>query len=78
MKQALCCFIPDDQQFVPDALGCTNIAEWQLWYGETSDDNTLACTAHVGELLHPTHENRVYRYHQEATTPTTKERTTNE
>jgi hypothetical protein len=67
-----CCFIPEDQrclipeidQPLPDGVGCQELAEWQIWLGPTPDDNTLACTAHVGELLDPEAENRVYRAEQ--------------
>lgn len=69
-----CCYIPEKQQgMVPDqrdqplpvGVGCQESAEWQIWYGPTPDDNTLACTAHVGELLNPDTENRVYQVEQE-------------
>lgn len=36
-------------------------ARRQIWWGNSPDDNTLACSAHVGELLNPEVENRVYR-----------------
>lgn len=58
----------DEPAFLTDLMlmtSCKAPAEWQIWYGETSDDNTLACTTHVGELLNPDTENRVYQVEQE-------------
>lgn len=43
-------------------LMCEKFAEWQIWWGTSPDDNTLACAAHVGQMLNPDTENRVYQY----------------
>ena len=47
------------QPLVCCELTCDQVAEWQIWWGSSPDDNTLACTPHVGELLNPETENRV-------------------
>jgi hypothetical protein len=60
-----CCFIPDREQEAATkgeaVKGCPNKPEWQIWHGETSDDNTVACTEHVGQLLTDALEHRIYR-----------------
>lgn len=50
-KPAPCCVI-----------GCGKLAEWYIEYGETPDDYTLGCTAHIGELLTDAREHRLYRF----------------
>lgn len=41
-----CCYV--DQQ--TDAR-CGSTAGWEIWHGHGPEDNTQACTVHVGELL---------------------------
>lgn len=50
-----CCYIGEVTK-----LKCGNDAEWEVWWGETPDDNTLACTRHVGDLLTDATEHRIY------------------
>lgn len=41
-------------------LLCPRQADWEIWYGNTPDDYTHACTKHVGRLLETDVENRVH------------------
>jgi hypothetical protein len=41
-------------------ITCGKDAEWEIRYGETTDDYTHACTEHVGEMLEPDKINTVY------------------
>ncbi len=40
-------------------LTCKKPAEWEIY---TKDDNTVACTEHVGELLTDAKEHRIFRF----------------
>ena len=46
---ALCC-----------SPGCNRLADWEINYGPEVDDFTEACVEHVGDLLEPDKENRLY------------------
>lgn len=56
MKKRECCFI-DPISHEP----CGEMAEWMIVDGPTVDDFTDACTAHVGPMLQPVNESRVYQ-----------------
>ncbi len=68
-----CCYIPEDQQGTVKnhiathgraaplpGIGCQKDAEWEIWHGNGPDDNTVACTEHVGEMLTDAPEHRIY------------------
>lgn len=42
-------------------LLCFRKAEWVIWFGDTVDDYTEACTRHVGNLLDDSPEFEVWR-----------------
>lgn len=41
-------------------VGCDRLADWQICWGDSPDDYTEACGEHVGDLLEPDAENRIY------------------
>lgn len=65
----MCCYLEGGHS---NGARCERSAQWTIVFGETPDDYTEACSAHVGELLTDAPEHRIYPLSQmdaqEATT----------